>query len=267
MSPYLKIAALAWQEYLVYRLNLVLEFFGRFLQSGIMVVLWWQVFASRGDDPIYGYTLSVMLTYLVVAGILENLFELSSQGDEINDDIREGRVGSWLVRPISALGVWFTRDLTRRVFTFLCGLVPWLVIIAILHEQMAPIHPRVSLVMVAVLVIAFLVDYFLFTDIALLAFWFNQTWGPRFVLRVAIPLLAGTFVPFDVFPSWFQTVVAYTPFPIMRYVPTALLLNGTLPPHADTMITAGVVWLVVLLALEIILWRRGVRRYDVSEAI
>jgi ABC-2 type transport system permease protein len=68
-------------------------------------------------------------------------------------------------------------------------------------------------------------------------------------------------VPLDVLPDAVRSAVLWTPFPSLLWLPARLLV-GEAPvnlTHAALILAA---WFVVLFALNRVLWRRGLLRYQ-----
>ena len=136
MNKYLVIAKASWQEYITYRLNFLLEIIGGFLTQVVIIVLWLAIYHDAGAERIGDFTLPEMVTYLIGAGIISSIVLLTSQGNEIEDDIRLGSLANLLVKPISVPIYWLIRDMCRRILTFVLGIGEYIVLLIIFADKL-----------------------------------------------------------------------------------------------------------------------------------
>ncbi|MBI3956830.1 MAG: ABC-2 family transporter protein [Candidatus Kerfeldbacteria bacterium] len=261
MRKYWAIAAATWQEYVTYRLNLFLEVFGGVLLMLATIALWRTVYITNGNAMVGTFTLAEMVTYLLVAGVINSFIWLTAQGDEINDDINQGRLSVWLHRPVSALGYWFTRDIIRKVMTLLLG-GSIFVIVLVAYRSFLVLPSSGSIILfLAALLIAGALHFLLFTLFSIIAFWFEQTWGERFLLRVVMEIAAGALIPLSLFPTFWQTVFAWLPFRFLIAFPAELFLGKVDAAGILTGFAGAAGWVAAVGVATAFVWRRGLARY------
>ncbi len=111
------------------------------------------------------------------------------------------------------------------------------------------------------LMLAALLQFFLFEVLSLLAFWVENTYGIRFTMRVIMEVVAGAIVPISFFPQILQKVFLMLPFPFLIYLPMRIYLGKiSLNAIAFELMREGV-WIVGLVFLNAIIWKRGIRQY------
>lgn len=260
MEKYLAIARATWYELFAYRLNLFLEVFGNILLLAATLGLWSFLFHNT-SGTIGGYTREEMVTYLLAAGIVLSFLWATNQGDEINDDINQGKISSWLLKPIAPIGVWFSRDLVRKCMTFSLGIGAFALLFLFFRNALsfAP-WPTLLLAVFAALCAA-LLHFLLFSAFSVIAFWFQETWGERFVLRIVMEIAAGTLIPISLFPDVLRKVFVWLPFQYMIYFPANLVVGKfSVAETVQGFLGLGA-WIVVSALLLTVFWKRGVVRY------
>lgn len=261
MRKYWAVAQAAWQEYVAYRLNLLLEILGNALLMLATIAVWRAVFESRPDGVVGDFAYPEMITYLLVAGLINSFIWLTAQGDEINDDINQGKLSVWLHRPIHAIGYWFARDVVRKGMTLVLGAAVFLVIVAVYRADLVlPSLMNVLLFLVSVL-LAGLLHFLIFALFSIIAFWFEQTWGERFIIRVVIEIAAGALIPLSLFPPVWQVVFAWLPFKFLIAFPAELFLGRITGAELIGGFLVLTLWIGLFALATAFVWKRGLQRY------
>jgi ABC-2 type transport system permease protein len=106
-----------------------------------------------------------------------------------------------------------------------------------------------------------LIFYFLLYFFAAMgSFWLTTGRNAVFAMMVFSHLLNGSMVPLDLFPDWFMTFNTYSPFQFPIFIPIQAFL-GRIDSWTPLLITAAV-WIVIFIALIMILWRLGIKKYE-----
>ena len=78
-------------------------------------------------------------------------------------------------------------------------------------------------------------------------------------MNITTTFLSGAVIPLDLFPEALRAVLAYSPFPYMVYYPVKVAMGQlSLEPQVFLILTA---WTLVFAALNVLVWRRGLRLY------
>jgi len=263
MKKYLAVAKATWQEYLTYRTNLFLEVIGGFVAQLVIIAVWFSIFRDLKTEIVAGYSLPAMITYLLGAGIINSFILIASQGDEINDDINRGKLSGFLVKPLSVPFYWLSRDLCRRALTFILGMGEYLVIILILSNYFIPPFSLANFFMFCLAVLlGGILHFFLFYIFSIIAFWMDQTWGPRFVIRVIMSIATGSLIPLSLFPANWQLVFNLLPFKFMAYFPLQIYLGKVSVSEIILGFSALLVWISALIGISVWIWEKGLKKYS-----
>lgn len=168
-----------------------------------------------------------------------------------------------LLRPLSVL-VWeLGHAASIRVGGVLLEFVPALVLYSVLFRPDF-LSPATMVRFMVAASMAFLLYFSLNFLIGLSGLY---VYGPQAILglkHLLVTACAGAFVPLEFLPPAVQQVLHWLPFPYLFYWPVQFFLGrgeaGTWAGFLHREAIAGL-WLVALLVLCRLLWRRAVRRY------
>ena len=104
--------------------------------------------------------------------------------------------------------------------------------------------------------------FLIYFTAGLVAFWFEQARSVIFTISVLSMLLSGAIIPIDLFPSWYQQVSSFLPFPYLVFYPIQAFL-GTISSFVPVA-SIGLCWIVVLAGLCTLVWKRGLRHFEAT---
>ena len=191
-----------------------------------------------------------------------------------------GRLSSLLLQPIDP--VW--RFLSMHVAEWgarlpfgvaLMAVAAWMVPEAILGDADTPGAWRPEawrlLAGAGLVGLAFLVRFFMQYTLAMAGFWQERIHALDLLLELPYFFLAGALFPLDVLFASDLAVMRgvaefamYTPFPYMLWLPARLVSGGEVPVAQGFAVLAA--WLGVVLAINRLAWRRGLKRYSAMGA-
>lgn len=263
MSKYFAIARATWQEYLTYRGNLFLEVIGGFIAQVVIIALWYAIYGDLNTTTVGNFTLSEMITYLIAAGVINSFILHSSQGDEINDDINRGYLSNFLAKPLNIPAYWLTRDLCRRILTLILGIGEYFLLLVIFSGFLIlPSSLSVLILTIIAILLAGILHYFLFYIFSVIAFWMDQTWGPRFVMRVVMVIATGSIIPLSLFPANWQSIFNLLPFKFLIYFPLQIYLGKITSGEILAGLATVLAWITALVAISVLVWNRGIKKYS-----
>ena len=265
LRKYVSIFKLTWQQYLAYRLNLFLEVFGGIFQTLITVAVWTLLFRFGSAQVIAGFSQPEMITYVLGGGVISSFLLLHRQGDDISDDINKGGLSAWLAKPVSPNLMWLAKDMCRKYFTFFIGLFAYAVIFWFFAGRLVPpVSVFAAFLLLFFTLLAALIHFGLFYIFSIMAFWFDQTWGPRTLLRVIMELASGILLPLSLFPAGWLQFLNLLPFKFFAYVPMQLYLGNFSATEIAIEFLTAVAWVLIIFSVSVVLWRRGMKVYSAS---
>lgn len=249
------------QSNIVYRWNFAIRGFFSLFHLAVVFILWGAAYAS--NPTIGGFALDQTITYFVMLIILQFLIGAFNEDYQISEEIRNGLINQFLLKPINYFAYRFSIYAAARLVSGALVFVPLLIAYPFIHEYITfPTESwRFGLGFPAILlgaVIQFSIAY----CFGMLTFWFLEIQG-FVILSMAIEsVLGGQIFPLDLLPSWLLRIAEYLPFYYQMYFPAAILTGRINDPELVLRgLLIGLGWVLALLALGQLLWRRGLRRH------
>lgn len=261
MKKYLQIFRISWANGFVYRLNFIMWRVRTILQFFAVYFLWLAIFA--GQNSIFDYTKSVMLTYVIGIAVLRS-FVFSSRSVSVGAEIASGDLNNYLVKPIGYLKNWLARDLADKLLNIIFLTFELGLIILIFKPPLVGPASFSQLVIFLFTVILAMMMYFLFSFlVSSFTFWYpeHNGWPLRFFVFMVIEFLAGGLFPLDILPQ--------TAFKIFRLLPPAYLVFYPIQIYLGRLdfnqivstIIIMLVWLLILYQLSRLVWKKGLKIY------
>ncbi len=251
-----------WSEVFVYRFNFLLMVIGPMLVLFfIKYNVWSSIYQGASGQEINGYTFEEMVSYHLWFMIV-SMLSMAYSGQDLAEDIRLGRISSYLIYPIN-----FWQFNTARFLSIECIQVG-IVLITLSTTYLGFSHILGEFnpsAFFAGFAISFLVGVFWFTiqyTTGLLAFWFEETWTFRVLFQIIAHFLSGAIIPLDFYPSWLVAILDYSPFPTLAYVPVKIFLGSytELWKAAFTLLF----WIIISAGIAAWVWKRGLKLYTAA---
>jgi ABC-2 type transport system permease protein len=249
------------QDSLAYRSQITLWMLTDIVPAMIMPFVW---FASQNGRPsIGGFTSGQLVLYYLSMTFLGN-FVVSHVQWEMSRDIKDGTLSKFLLYPLSYQLYHFIGNLSYRVtrcFIFLPFVALW---VLVFHRYMdvhslGALHLGWSFWMA--LALGHTVAFFFAWALGTLAFFFVEMENIFVAYYVFLAIFSGQLAPYPLLPPALKVVATWTPFRYTLSFPLEVL-NGRVAGDAYwTGVAAQAGWLVILIVLGIVGWRRGSRRY------
>jgi ABC-2 type transport system permease protein len=249
------------QGNLIYRWNFAVRGFFSLFHLTVVFILWGSAFA--GNTTLGGFTLDQTLTYFVTLLLLQFFISAFNEDYQISEDIRNGLINQFLLKPINYFGYRFSIFVAARLVSGSLVLVPLLVAFPFLHGHLAfPSEPWRLAVGLPAMALSAMVQFSIAYCFGLLTFWFLDIQGFVILSMAVESVLGGQMFPLDLLPGWAYSIAQYLPFYYQMYFPAAIFTGRISDPQQiihGFMIQLG--WVAILLAINQALWVRGLRRH------
>jgi len=250
------------QSNLVYRWNFAVRGFFSLFHLAAVFILWGAAFTGAGKG-IGGFSLNQTLTYFVTLLVLQFFISAFNEDYQISEEIRNGLINQFLLKPINYFGYRFSIFVAARLVSGALVIAPILVALPVLHSHLTFPHEswRIALGLPAMFLSA-VIQFSIAYIFGLLAFWFLEIQG-FVILSMAIEsVLGGQMFPLDLLPPAVYHVARLLPFYYQMYFPGAIFA-GRITDIGEVVqgLVIQVAWALVLLAIGGILWVRGLRRH------
>lgn len=261
MKKYLTVFQVAWQNEFTYRLNFVLWRFRNILRLLMTYFLWAGIFTT--NQNVFGYSQGQMLTYVFMVLLVSTLVLSSPSSDNIGGEIANGDLSNYLLKPVSYLKYWFTRDLSSKLLNIIFAFVEVTILWFLLKPEVQfPSNLVTLLAFIFSCLMAIVLYFFVNVTARLVSFWTPEnTWGIAFVVLVLQEILGGGIFPLDILPKIVSTILQFTPFPYLIYYPAAIFLGKFQGWELIRILGQMGLWILIMSWLCRLTWRRGLMAY------
>jgi len=260
MKLYFQVAKNTWDEMMTYRFNFMMWRIRNVLQLLTVYYLWLAVTPQNGQ--IFGYSRSLILTYVLGASFVGSIV-FSTRTQEMGDNINNGELSQFLVRPLRYLGYWFARDIGDKLFNVSFAVAEILIFYFILRPSLF-LQDQLSLLFFTALavLIAVIMNFFIGSLLGMIAFWSPEVWAPRFIFFMLVSFFAGGMFPLNILPVYLQRIFAVLPFAYLQYFPVSIYLGKVSSTGLLFGFGVALFWSILLYIIVSIVWRRGLKEYS-----
>jgi ABC-2 type transport system permease protein len=263
MTKYGQAFVVGLQSNLVYRWNFGVRSLFWFCHLVVVYLLWGAAYA--GNPSIGGYSFAQTLTYFVVIFVLQFFIGAFNEDYQISEDIRNGLINQFLLKPINYFAYRLSVFAAARVVSGVFGLLALLVALPFFRGYLDMPHEawRIALGVPAMALTA-IIQFSIAYCFGLLAFWFLDIQGFVILSMAVETLLGGQVVPLDLLPQGVFNVVRFLPFFYQAYFPAAILTGRKGLDFAVQGLAIQAFWAFFLVCLAEAVWRRGLRHHTAA---
>jgi ABC-2 type transport system permease protein len=247
------------QSNLVYRWNFAARGFFSLFHLAVVFILWGAAYA--GAPSIGGFSFGQTLTYFVTLLVLQFFIGAFNEDYQISEEIRNGLINQFLLKPVNYFGYRFSIYLSARLVTGGLILIPLALTYPLLRDYLVlPQQAWPYLYAIPALLLSALIQFGIAYIFGMLSFWFLEIQGFVILSMALESVLGGQIFPLDLLPAWLFGASTGLPYFYQMYFPVALLTGRiTDPVAAGHMLQIQMFWAGAILVLGQILWRRGLR--------
>ena len=270
-KPFLRAGAI---DTMAYRFNILMWALITVFEVACLVFLWLAVYRSSAggmDAEIHGFTYREMISYVVLTTVFGFITFNNDTLWNINNDIRKGTVGNYLIKPISyrgkfaatSLGSLLTMTVMFGVPFYTAALVT-LRVLGFLPDLSFPgFFAHLVLFLISGLCASLLNDVIAYI-FGVLCFYTTAAWGLNSLKTTVISFLSGTLLPLAFFPVGLRELVSWMPFAGMSQNPVLILMMKYDLAESLRCVVLSAAWIVVLELFAKLLFSHAVRRVTVQ---
>jgi ABC-2 type transport system permease protein len=261
MKQYLVSFKVSFIDSLTYKFNFVLTILFAFFPIIIQLFIWNNVFSGAASGVMFGYTFSQMIYYAVLCNFI-NTVATTNAHYKIGGEIKNGELNTFIVKPVNYIGFRLADSFGGKALeTGILGLL-LAAILTVVPLAFGLELPGFSIPVFALfLLLAILLNFFLFLSISLLTFWITDAGSMFGTISIVITVLSGGVFPIDIFGETFVNISRVLPFQYMVYTPLNYALGKLTGSGAAISLGIQALWAGLLCLVCIALWNRGVKRY------
>jgi len=262
LATYWKVFDIGLQNTFVYRWNFLLRMVFGIVPLIGTVFLWQAIFAEKRGS-IEGYDYQGMIFYFLITVFIDNLITPTEDEWQIAGEIREGRMSSYLTKPLNYLAYRFTLYASYRLLYITVVFIPICVLAFLFRDAIRwPEHGITWAALALSTVMAAGLQFLIAYALAMIAFWVLEVSTIIFIVYSFEYFLSGHVFPLDVMPAWLPGFVKWSPFTYELFFPAQIAMERV---QGRAMVEGLVIqagWLAVAYVAARVLWSRGVRKYQ-----
>jgi ABC-2 type transport system permease protein len=259
MKKYWAIFKITWQNSLQYRVQFLVHMIRGIIFLIVLIFIWRSVFNQV--ENFGGYTFSSMLTYLVMIRFI-HFTNRGNTGRLIADEIKNGDLSKYLLKPVNYLKFWFCSFWADRLFDALTRITVLIGFLVLMPGFFKLTSFKSALLFVLFLPLSLVFNFLLNVFLATFAFWVTDVRLFTSIVGLTTGFLAGGLIPLDILPGFLKSLSLLLPFQYTLYFPIKIY-QGTL---SNWEIIRGVftsfVWLGAGFWFLNYFWQKGVRKYE-----
>ncbi len=225
----------------------------------IFVQLWKAVY-SGGSGTIEGFTLAMMIWYLVMTESI-----VTSPGrilEQIGEEVRSGDIAQKINKPYNYILFNYASSMGKTLLafttTFIFGSLITFLMVGGFSLQL---H---HLPFILITVFLGLTLHFLFMALlGIFAFWLEDAHAMHFIYQKVVFILGGMLLPLEIFPSWLENISKVLPFSYIAYHPAKLWVMFRWINLWPVLI-GQLIWIALIIAGITIIYNICIRRLSVN---
>ena len=261
LAKYRHVFLVGVQSNIVYRWNFGLRSLFSLFHLVVVFILWGAAFSNT--PLIGGFGLNQTLTYFIVLFILEFFIGAFSEDYQISEEIRNGLINQFLLKPVNYFGYRFSVFVGARLVSGMMAIIALALVYPLVGPSLQFPHEAWRFALAGpARALSALIQFSIAYCFGMLTFWFLEIQG-FVILSMAIEtVLGGQVFPLDLMPHRIYAIAQYLPFCYQAYFPAAIITGRISDPM---LVVRGLgiqlFWVAVLLGVNAFLWARGLKRH------
>lgn len=257
---YYRILMLYFNQVFQYRARAFVYFLMSLVNPFILIFFWKSVSASQ--SIAFGIKISDINSYYLLLIIATGLLIAHIEEEVGVEDIKEGQLSQFLLKPFSYFVGKFMLELTFRLMRSIFSIVAVIIMILGFGIAIQFTHdPAIIFFSLIIALLAFILSFVFKMTIALIAFWIDEIHGIFEIIEVALIVLAGNIMPIAFFPGLLKPIALSLPFSYMVYFPVIAIQGKLNVPELFQVVGIQIVWIIVFSVLYNIMWSHGIKKF------
>ncbi len=260
MSTCLSYFKMSFFNHTVYRIECLMGILNTCLQIFISCAIWKVLYG--GNSEVNNISYAMVATNLIVAQGLSNAFRLNDFA--VQQKLWDGSIAIELLKPIDLRVSMLAWNLGDILFSLLTNFLPSVIIAGIFIGLLPPSGLLSVFLFIISIILSFAILWSMSTIVQMSAFWILNVWSLATLKDVLIRVLAGASLPLWFMPDAVLTVIKYTPFESVYFIPIQIYLGKIGVNDVLSCYFKQALWFIVLYLIGIYLWHCGKKKIVVQ---
>ncbi len=223
----------------------------------IMLAFWTAV---AHDAPIGRFGEKELVVYFLVTFIVRQLTG-AWVAWEINFEVKQGTIGSKLLRPMHPALGWAADNLAAMPMRVVVSLPVAIIMLATTGGVGLPKTPLLWLAGMLALFGGWAITFLVNLVIGTLSFYMESSVKVMDAWTVLVFVFSGYLIPIELFPKTLRAITEMLPFRYSIGLPVEIFVGAHTPSELPWLLARQLMWVLAFLGLFLVLWRGGLRRY------
>lgn len=260
-QKYKQVFKLGFYKTMQYRTNFFISLIGVGFVLLMQIFMWKGLYAASDGGNLFGYKHADMLLYAIFAGILSKVIT-ASFAFEVNEDIKNGGLAKYIVRPVSYRVYQFFSYMGEKASVIVFSILIFIGVYIIGNYAAGnQIFMTRFFLFLLVLFNAFILNFSIYYAVGGLGFWMRESSGVIYITALVGNIVSGGIFPLDIFPLGVQAFLKCLPFSYTNYFSVSVLLGRTAGIQIAYGIMMQILWIAVCFAISKIVWWLGLKKY------
>jgi len=266
MKKYLKVIEVGMQNNFVYRYNFFIQTVFQFVPLITTILLWSAAYEGKtANATIADYTLTKMIGYYLLAMIASNVVGNWWQDFQISEEIRNGQLNKYLLKPVSYLGYRLSLVLSNKIVYISVVTIPLTIGLFFFRYYFpAPANPLFLFLFIISLLLTLVMNFLLSFCIGLISFWMLEVSTLFFIFYGLQYFLSGGLFPLDLLPEPIYAVMKLLPFYYQAFFPVSMYMGKFTTQEIVQAMLIQFLWVIIIYLIAKLLWYRGLKRYSAA---
>ncbi|ACL76683.1 ABC transporter permease [Ruminiclostridium cellulolyticum] len=260
-NKYLFSFQIGMQNAMEYRANFFLSILAAIVPIFIQTFLWISVYKNSGNSVVFGYSFAQIIQYTVIAQLVSRFVRTDFEA-EINEDIKNGGLNKFIVRPIG----YFTHKLCcfmgQKVVNLVVMMILFITSILVLKFSLGVVLTGQAMAAFTIsLILSLCLNFLIFFCVSTLCFWLNEIGFIFEAVRIIIITLSGGIFPLSIFGAKVVSILDLMPFKYTINFPVDVLNSQITGWGIARGLCIQVGWILCIALLANIFWLIGSKKY------
>lgn len=244
-----------------YRFDFFAAYFGAVFPILIQVSMWKAIYEATGEGMMYGYTYNQMILYTFFVGITARFLSTGFEW-EMNDDIKNGGLNKYIVKPINYCyyrGACFFGERFSLSIVFLIILIIISAIFSVFGYFNIDLFRIIYFIMA--IIFSLILNFVFFFIVGISGLWLSEISRIFPAITVITMVISGGIFPLDILGESFNKVILFLPFKYMLQFPVEIITGKetSLPMYFS--FTIQIFWIIFFGSIARFLWNKGLKKY------
>lgn len=261
MDKYKYCFFMGFQKAVEYRIDFLLSLVSSIFPIIIQVSLWTAIYHSTRTGILYGYTYHQMIIYTFMVGLIGKFLATGFEY-EINEDIKNGGLNKYIIKPINYYIYRFSCFLGERVSIFLILLILFTIIFTFFIFIGYSATPFLFFIFFVVsLMFTLILNFSIYFCVGMTGFWMSEISRLFPAIGVVLNVISGGIFPLDILGNSFNKIIFFLPFKYMLQFPVDIITGKMKITQIIPSISIQLFWIIFFLSLANWLWKKGLKKY------